>query len=100
MFWKIYPSTVLVSAIHMAEEAGEVHDALHEYLQADVYKDHWFQTVVDELVDVVTHIFAVASCRDISLTESMVQYFARHCPGCRGEPCICKSVLAKPPPRR
>ena len=95
MFAEIYPNVVLVSAIHLAEEAGEVNEAL-QALSA-THQDNYFWEVVEELVDVVTNIFGVANCLGLDLAEGMAGYFANGCPKCKRSPCECGFVLTDSP---
>jgi len=73
MFAEIYPNVVMVSAIHLAEEAGEVNEAL-QALSA-THQDKCFWKVAEELVDVVTNIFGAANCLKLDLADGMARYF-------------------------
>lgn len=95
MFAEIYPNTVLVSAIHLAEEAGEVNEALQTH--SATHQEGSFWKVVEELVDVVTNIFGVANCIKLDLATGMAGYFAEGCPRCRHFPCLCGFVLKDEP---
>jgi NTP pyrophosphatase (non-canonical NTP hydrolase) len=91
MFAKIYPNVVLESAIHLAEEAGEVNEALQVYMvECD---DASFRRVIEELVDVVTHIFGVANCMKLDLAHWISGYFSGGCPRCRKAPCDCGFIM-------
>ena len=87
MFWRIYPNIVIKSAIHLAEEAGEVDEALRNHLAT--HNAEWLRKATEEIIDTVTNIFAVASCLDINLAEEAVEYFADGCPGCKTAQCQC-----------
>jgi NTP pyrophosphatase (non-canonical NTP hydrolase) len=95
MFAEIYPNIVENSAMHLAEEAGEVDEALQNYLAT--HEDRWFQNAVEELVDVVTNIFGVANCLNLDVAASMTVYFAKGCPKCRHTPCNCGFVTVDKP---
>jgi NTP pyrophosphatase (non-canonical NTP hydrolase) len=95
MFARIYPNVVYVSAMHLAEEAGEVDEAIRNY--QSTHKDEWFKKMVEELVDLITNIFGVANCLDISISAGMVGYFAKGCPGCKKSPCECGYVEVDQP---
>ena len=95
MFWKIYPNTVQNSAIHLAEEAGEVDEAIRNHLAT--HNNDWFSKIVEELVDTVTNIFAVSSCLKINLAVSFAEYFSEGCPGCKSAPCKCGYVTTDQP---
>ncbi len=90
MFAEIYPNVVLVSAIHLAEEAGEVDEALHAH--SATHKEDWFWKAVEELVDAITNIFGVANCLNLDLAIGMAEYFSGGCPKCHNFPCECGYV--------
>ena len=95
MFTKIYPNNVLESAIHFAEEVGEVNEALQAL--SSTHQELWFGKVIEELVDVVTNIFGVANCLGLDLADGMAEYFAKGCPSCEQSPCICGFLVVDPP---
>jgi NTP pyrophosphatase (non-canonical NTP hydrolase) len=97
MFAKIYPNAVINSAIHLAEEAGEVNEAIRNYMAT--HETEWFGKIALELVDAITHIFSVASCLKLNLAASMVGYFSKGCPGCNKLPCSCGHVVEDEPIR-
>jgi NTP pyrophosphatase (non-canonical NTP hydrolase) len=90
MFAEIYPNIVINSAIHLAEEAGEVDEAIRNYLAT--HSKDWFNKFVEELVDVITNIFGVANCLKLDVATGMASYFANGCPGCGKTPCSCGYV--------
>lgn len=93
MFAAIYRNAVLESTIHLAEEAGEVNEALHFFLST--LDDRWFDKVIEELVDVVTNIFGVANCLGLDLAVGVAEYFSRGCPRCQKHLCSCGFVAAE-----
>lgn len=95
MFAKVYPNVIYVSAMHLAEEAGEVDEAIRNY-QA-THKEEWFKKSVEELIDLITNIFGVANCRKLSINIGMAGYFANGCPGCKKLPCCCGYVAVDQP---
>jgi NTP pyrophosphatase (non-canonical NTP hydrolase) len=95
MFAEVYPNIVLVSAIHLAEEAGEVNEALHAH--SATHQDDNFWKIVEELVDVVTNIFGVANCLKLDLAAGMAAYFSDGCPRCKKPVCECGFVLSDKP---
>lgn len=97
MFAKVYPNLINVSAMHLAEEAGEVDEAIRNY--GATRKDEWFKKVVEELIDLITNIFGVANCLKLSINISMAGYFANGCPGCHKWPCCCGYVTVDKPVR-
>lgn len=90
MFAEVYPNVVLVSAMHLAEEAGEVDEALQAH--SATHQEDWFWKVVEELVDVITNIFGVANCLKLDLATGMASYFADGCPKCHCSSCECGYV--------
>ena len=97
MFARIYPNSVIDSAIHLAEEAGEVNEAIRDHMAT--HDEKWFSKIIEELVDVITHIFSIATCLKINLADSMAGYFAKGCPGCKKPHCICGYALEDHPIR-
>lgn len=94
MFWAIYPNTIKESASHLAEEAIEVNIAIYYFLHSAT-ESAAFDHVVEELVDVVTNILAVANCLKLYLSDRMAIYFNEGCPGCKLAPCGCGFVTAE-----
>jgi NTP pyrophosphatase (non-canonical NTP hydrolase) len=88
MFAEIYPNVVSVSAIHLAEEAGEVNEAL-QAPHGDIY----FWKIIEELVDLITNIFGVANCINLDLATGMAEYFGSGCPRCHKPLCECGFVV-------
>ncbi|MEK7658433.1 MAG: hypothetical protein AAB352_01035 [Patescibacteria group bacterium] len=95
MFAKIYPNSVIESAIHLAEEAGEVDEALQNY--STTHKNDWFWKAVEELVDAITNIFGVANCLNLDLADGLAGFFANGCPKCCHSPCDCDYVTVDQP---
>ena len=88
MFRRIYPAnTIRDSAMHLAEEVGELDEAIEHY--AGTHQGNLFEEIVIELVDEITNICAVASCLNVDLAFAMEQNFAHGCPKCVGTPCTC-----------
>jgi len=95
MFAKIYPNVVINSAMHLAEEAGEVDEAIRNY--SATHDPNWFRKIVEELVDVITNIFGVANCLHINLAVGMAGYFGDGCSKCHKSPCDCGYVATDQP---
>ncbi len=95
MFARVYPNVVLVSAIHLAEEAGEVNEALQAH--SATHRDDCFWKIIEELVDAITNIFSVANCLRLDLAAGMAEYFSDGCPRCQRSPCECGYVLTDQP---
>lgn len=88
MFAVIYPNTIKDAATHLGEETGEVSQCIRIY-QA-THRAQWFNKTIEELIDVVTNIFAVANCMKFNLARGMEYYFANSCPRCHKLPSKCK----------
>lgn len=95
MFADIYQNKLQDSAMHLAEEMGELAEALRNY-QA-THSSLWFEKITEELVDLVTNIFAVANCTYINLELELVKYFSHGCPKCSQVPCYCGYVTVDNP---
>lgn len=95
MFGEIYPNVIINSAIHLAEEAGEVDEAIRIYLAT--HDIDWFNKLIEELIDVITNIFGVANCLKFNLAAGVVAYFVQGCPGCNRTPCACGYVATDQP---
>jgi NTP pyrophosphatase (non-canonical NTP hydrolase) len=95
MFARIYPNLVINSAMHLAEEAGEVDEAIRNY--SATHNKEWFIKIMEELVDVVTNIFGVANCLKINLAAELVNHFDRGCTKCHQIPCECGFVTVDKP---
>ncbi len=95
MFGRIYQNPVQDSAMHLAEEAGEVAEAMRSY--AATHSAPWFQKIVEELVDLVTNLFGVANGLKLDLASLMVCYFANGCPKCCRMLCGCDYITVDKP---
>lgn len=95
MFGSIYPNPIIDQAAHLAEEAGEVDEAIRNF--AATHNSDWLMKTIEELVDVVTNIFGIANCRRLYLSEHMAKYFSAGCPRCHREVCNCGFVADDQP---
>jgi len=95
MFARIYPNVVQTSVTHLAEEAGEVAEAIGNY--SATRGEDWLVKITEELIDLITNIFAVATCLDFNLANGLVNYFANGCPKCHSSPCSCGYVVVDHP---
>ncbi|MBU6429540.1 MAG: hypothetical protein KGR26_11045, partial [Cyanobacteria bacterium REEB65] len=93
MFARIYPNELLIAAIHLAEEVGEVNEALVHW--RGLHKSELYEELILELADVITTIFSVATAIDLNLAVEMGKWFADGCPGCGRNPCRCGFVILK-----
>jgi len=88
MFAEIYPYNTLQDAVmHLAEEAGEVDEAIEHY--TGTHDAKLFEEILIELVDVITNMLAVATCLRLDLATEMEKVFAEGCNQCHKTPCKC-----------
>jgi NTP pyrophosphatase (non-canonical NTP hydrolase) len=93
MFAGIYPNNTLQdAAMHLAEEAGEVDEAVEHFM--GTHDPRLFVEVVTELVDAITNMFAVASCLKLDLASEMEKHFVDGCIRCHQIPCKCGFTVA------
>ncbi len=97
MFNEIYPGkirTVTDAGIHLAEETGEVDEAIHVFLGE--HKQKQFLAIENEMADWVSCMFAVANSADIDISADLAKKFSHNCHICRQTPCECNfSFVAK-----
>ena len=97
MLQAVYPQNTLKdSAIHLAEEIGEV-DEIYENF-ASTHQKALFDEIVLELVDVITNTCSVANCSQIDLADMMQNFFFSGCSKCHQTPCGCGYVIANSVP--
>jgi len=96
MFAGIYPgNTIQGSAMHLAEEIGELNETVRNYLAT--HNKDWFDKIIEELVDVVSNLFGVANCLSFDLGAQSAYYFKHGCPKCHQNPCNCGYVSVDQP---
>jgi NTP pyrophosphatase (non-canonical NTP hydrolase) len=91
MFQEIYPEetrTLADAGVHLAEEMGEVSEAVHNYLGQHLLKQ--FDEVRLEMADFVSCIFGIANSADINIAKELASMFSDNCHVCHKAPCICK----------
>ena len=91
MFEEIYPAanrTLADAGVHLAEEMGEVSEAIHNYLGQHLMKQ--FDDVRLEMADFVSCIFGVANSAHVDIAEDLAAMFSDNCHVCHKAPCICK----------
>ena len=94
MFALIYTNHTLESAaLHLAEEIGEVDEAVEFY--GGTHSPERLETIAKELVDVLTLMCAVATHMDLDLETEFVELFKNGCQRCRGTPCNCGFTASK-----
>lgn len=90
MFSDIYPpgSRTLVDAgVHLAEELGEVSEAIHNFLGQ--HRTVQFDEIKAEIADLISCIFGVANSAQIDMAKELEKMFADNCHVCHKAPCIC-----------
>lgn len=88
MFGKIYPNNnALAESGHLIEELCEVLEAIDNLTGTS--RQEFLADSVEELCDVLAHLFGVATCSKISLAEHMEKHFADGCCKCHLVPCQC-----------
>jgi len=99
MFADIYPgNTLRDSAMHLAEEIGELDEAWEQYKHT--HDPTRFTEIVIEFVDVIANLFAVATLLKIDIAKEMMRLFRAGCPKCLQPLCECGYTVAKSVPIR
>ena len=90
MFDEIYPTknrTVTDAGVHLAEEMGEVSEAIHNYFGQHLQKQ--FNNVKLEVADFISCVFGVANSANIDVAKELSLMFSDSCHVCHKAPCIC-----------
>lgn len=90
MIEEIYPPnsrTSYESAVHLAEEMGEVSEAVHTYLGWRTKKQ--FQKIEEEVADLITCLFSFANSTKIDFARELAQMYGANCHICHKAPCQC-----------
>jgi NTP pyrophosphatase (non-canonical NTP hydrolase) len=90
MFEAIYPAnkrTLADAGVHLAEEIGEVSEAIHNYLGE--HREEQFDEVKLELADLVSCIFGVANSAHINIAKELSKIYRDNCHICHNAPCTC-----------
>ncbi len=97
MFSEIYPPdtrTLADAGVHLAEEMGEVSEAIHNYLGQHQQKQ--FDEIKLELADFVSCMFGVANSAKIDVAKELEKMYYNGCHVCHKAPCECSfSEVAK-----
>ena len=91
MFNDIYPAdsrTLAEAGVHLAEEVGEVSEAVSNYLGQHL--ESQFDEIKLEIADLVSCIFGVANSAKIDLAKELAAMYADNCHVCHKMPCVCK----------
>ncbi|MBI3638331.1 hypothetical protein HY227_01140 [Candidatus Wolfebacteria bacterium] len=90
MFEEIYPpreKTITEAGVHLAEETGEISEAIHNYLGQ--HKEKQFKEIGVEMADFLSCVFSVASCAGIDIASELHKTYRLNCHICHKAPCIC-----------
>ncbi len=90
MFRTIYPPnqrTLPDAGVHLAEETGEVSEAIHNFLGQHLQKQ--FGEIELEIADYVSCIFGVANSAALDIASGLEEMFRNGCHVCHKIPCIC-----------
>ncbi len=90
MFAEIYPPTARTiqdAGIHVAEEMGEVSEAIHNFLGQ--HSTVSFSEIQTEIADYVSCLFGLANSVPIDVTDILAELFYKNCHVCHKAPCIC-----------
>ena len=90
MFNEIYPATSRTLAdagVHLAEEMGEVSEAIHNYLGQHQQKQ--FNEICLELADFISCVIGVANSAKIDVAGELEKMYSKNCHVCHEAPCVC-----------
>jgi len=87
----VYPATsrnLFESGIHLAEEMGELSEAIHAFLGE--HKNKQFENIEEEIADFVSCLFGVANSAKIDVAKELSRMYYNNCHVCHKAPCVCK----------
>ncbi|MBI5138230.1 MAG: hypothetical protein HZA95_00305 [Candidatus Vogelbacteria bacterium] len=90
MFREIYPPetrTLEHAGVHLAEETGEVSEAIHNYMNTHTTKA--FENVREEVADYISCTFGVANSAKIDVAAELEKMYEHNCHVCHTAPCSC-----------
>ena len=90
----IYPTeqrTLEQAGIHLAEELGELSEAI--YLFLGEHKEKYFKTIEEEAADLFSCSMGVANSARIDVANEYTILFKNNCHVCHKAPCICNFPL-------
>ena len=90
MFAEIYPAagrTLADVGVHLAEEMGEVSEAIHFYMGGHTNKQ--FEEVKAEVADYVSCVMGVANSAGIDIAHELEKTYDNNCHVCHKAPCEC-----------
>lgn len=90
MFAKIYPPSkrsLSDAGVHMAEEMGELSEAVNIYLGEHRIK--YFEEIKNEIADYLSCLFGLANSANINLELVLEKAYYNNCHACHESPCSC-----------
>jgi NTP pyrophosphatase (non-canonical NTP hydrolase) len=90
MFETIYPSktrSIAQAGVHLAEETGEMNEAIHNYLGQHQQKQ--FDDIKLEIADFLSCLFGLANSAKLDVVKDLAVMFKENCHVCHKAPCIC-----------
>jgi len=93
MFEKIYPHserTLEHAGIHLAEEQGEVSEAVQIYFGS--HQKKYFRNIIEESADYFSCLMGVFNSAGIDMEKEMLKFFSKGCHKCHRSPCACSFV--------
>lgn len=90
LFQDIYPAqsrTLADAGVHLAEEMGEVSEAIHNFLGQ--HSNEQFDEVRLEIGDYISCLFGVANSAKIYVAEELEKIYYDNCHVCHQAPCLC-----------
>ncbi len=90
MFEAIYPAktrTLEHAGVHLAEEMGEVSEAIHAFLSE--HQKLQLEEIKVEIADYISCVFGVANSAGISIARGSAKLFTNNCFVCHEAPCEC-----------
>lgn len=91
MFRSIYPPsrrTLPDAGVHLAEETGEIGEAIHNFLGQHLQKQ--FDELKLEIADYASCLFGVANSASIDIAPALRRMFKNGCHVCHKTPCVCR----------
>lgn len=90
MFDEIYPKTqrtVEQAGIHLAEELGELSEAIHMFLGE--HRETQFKEIGEEAADFFSCAVGLANSAGIDVAKEFASMFKNNCHVCHQAPCVC-----------
>ena len=90
MFVKIYPissRTLTDAGVHLAEEMGEIGEAIHNYLGQHQQKQ--FDAIKLEIADFISCFLGVGNSAGVDIARELAKKYTRNCHMCHRIPCVC-----------